>query len=444
MNIIELYTMSSQELSKKEILNRIIKRELTQVKAAELLGFTTRHISYLLHGYKRHGVTFLISKKRGRISNRAKPKEFKDNIIGIVKDNYHDFGPTLASEKLLERHNIKIHHSTLRKWMIIDGVYNNKSRKTAKIHQSRERRDCFGELVQIDGSHHDWFEGRADKCCLIVFIDDATGLTYCRFEKTETTLGYMRAAKDYFATYGKPEAFYSDKHSIFKVNMPTVNPGETQFQRGCREINIELICAGSPQAKGRVERVNATLQDRLVKELRLQGVSSIEDANKFLPEFLIKFNQKFTKEPKSSQDVHRKINISDEQLDYILSYQEQRTLSKNLQFNFNHNICQITTKTKGYRLKQSKITVIQNTNHEIKLFQNNKQYKFKIIDKDLKTRVTDNKNINNILKIKVKRKPNKPGPNHPWKKYKLLKTPKVSQVVRRSLNNLKPEISKSP
>lgn len=446
MNIIELYTMSSQELSKKEVLDRVIKRELTQVKAAQLLGYTTRHISYLLNGYKKYGVIFLISKKRGKPSNRAKPKEFKDNVLNIVRENYNDFGPTLAAEKLEERHNIKINHSTLRGWMIEADIFNNKNRKATKIHQSRERRDCFGELVQIDGSHHDWFEGRADKCCLIVFIDDATGVVYCRFEKSETTLGYMRATKDYIATYGKPVEFYSDKHAIFKSPGKAVKPKESQFQRACRELNIGLICANSPQAKGRVERVNKTLQDRLIKEMRLNNISSIEEANKFLPEFLLKFNQKFIKQPKSNQDLHKENKLTDEQLDYVLSVRKYRNLSKNLEFNFNNNICQITAKTKGYRLRQSQITITENTDHEMRVFYKNKQYDFRIIDKDLKTRVTDNKNINNVIKLKQrgKRKPNIPAADHPWRKSMryIIKTPKVSQIKTRSLNNSKPEISK--
>jgi len=436
--------MSSQEIDRKEILDRIIRRELSQVKAAAILGVTDRHVRELLSKYKKHGVTAIISKRRGKTSNRAKSKELKNTVLGIIKDKYDDFGPTLAAEKLEENHDIKIYHGTLRNWLIDAGIFNNKNRKATKIHQSRERREYFGELVQIDGSHHDWFEGRADKCCLIVFVDDATGLVYCRFEESETTMAYFRASKDYFATYGKPEAVYSDKHGIFKVNIPCVKPGETQFQRACRELNIKLICANSPQAKGRVERANKTLQDRLVKELRLQGISNIDDANKFLPDFLAKFNQKFVKDPKSQQDVHRPINITDEQLDYILSRREPRSLSKNLQFNFNNYICQITTKTKGYRLRQSKITVAENTNHEIKVFYKNKQYEFKIIDKDLKTRVTDNKNINNIVCIKTKRKPTKPAADSPYRKSmgKFFKAPKVSQIERRSVNNSKPEISK--
>lgn len=444
MSIMELYTMSSQELDRKSVLDKVINREISQVTAASILNLTDRHIRLLLKNYKKDGADALISKRRGKTSNRAKPKEFRDNVLNIVTEKYSDFGPTFASEKLLENHNIKIYHGTLRSWMIEDGIFNNKNRKETKIHQSRERREYFGELVQIDGSHHDWFEGRADNCCLLVFIDDATGLMYCRFEESETTFGYFRAVKDYIDNYGKPVAFYSDKHSIFRVNQESTKPAQTQFQRAMSELNIQLICANSPQAKGRVERANKTLQDRLVKELRLKNISSIAEANEYLPEFIQKYNQKFIKEPRSNVDAHREINITNQQLDFILSKRTTRKVSKNLEFNFNNNICQITTKTKGYRLRQSAITISENTNNEIKLSYKNKKYEFKIISKDLKTKVTNNKNINNIFCIKSKKKPYKPPKDSYYRKSmnKFFNKPKVSQLKRISVNNTKPDISK--
>lgn len=445
MNIIELYTMSSQELNKKEVLDRVIEGKLTQVNAAAILGYTERHIGRILKKYKKYGVKAIISKRRGKKSNRAYSDEFKQKAISIVKENYYDFGPTLAAEKLTENHNINIHFTTLRNWMIEEGVFRTKKRKSKIIHQSRERRDCFGELIQIDGSHHDWFEGRRDKCCLIVFIDDATGLTYCRFEESETTLGYMRATKDYIQTYGKPVSFYSDKHTIFKSPGNATKPNETQFQRALRELNISLICANTPQAKGRVERVNGTLQDRLVKELRLNNINTIEEANEFLPTFLQKFNQKFIKQPKSEQDLHTANTLTDEELDYILSKHEHRKLSKNLEFNFNNNICQIKTKTIGYTLRHSQITITENTNHEIKVFYKGREYDYVVIDKSLRTQVTDNKNLHNVIKLKTKAKNFKPAAQNSYYRKSMIRffrKPVVSQIKRTSVNNLKPDISK--
>ena len=183
--------------------------------------------------------------------------------MAIIKEKYIDFGPTFLREKLIENHNITVSRETLRKWMTAENIWKTKRRKQARIHQMRERRSCFGELVQIDGSPHDWFEGRGEKCCLLVFIDDVTSkLVNLRFEEVETTAGYFRAAKEYITTYGLPMAFYNDRHSIFRVNMPGCE-GTTQFGRAAQELGIEIICANSPQAKGRVERANGILQDRL-------------------------------------------------------------------------------------------------------------------------------------------------------------------------------------
>jgi hypothetical protein len=411
----ELYTMSSKELERKEVLDRVIRRELTQVKAAKLLKVSDRRIRKLLAEYKKRGVIALLSKKRGKPSNRAFTDEFKTNVIGLVKAKYHDFGPTFASEKLLELDHIKISDETLRLWMIANDIYQPKTKAKAKIHQSRERRDCFGELVQIDGSHHDWFEERGDKCCLIVFIDDATSsLLYCRFEPAETTQGYFRSVKDSINTYGKPLAYYSDKYGVFRVNHKSADQGVTQFQRAMGELDIELICANSPQAKGKVERANKTLQDRLIKELRLRGISTIEEANKYLPEFIKKYNAKFAKYPKSEQNAHRTVTISDEQLNYILSVRETRTLSKNLECSFYNQIYQVITKTTGYRLRFAKVDFAYDTNDNLTIWHNNNKLDFKIKQKEQRTQVSDRKNLN----TKIKNRPiNKPAENHPWRRY---------------------------
>jgi transposase len=430
MNNNERYTMSSKELARKDILDRVIRRELTQVKAAKLLKVSDRRVRKLLAQYKQHGVISLISKKRGNTSNRAFTPEFKANVLGLIKTKYPDFGPTFAAEKLQELDNIIISKETLRRWLLEAGIRETNTRKKINLHQSRERRECFGELVQIDGSHHDWFEGRAPKCCLIVFIDDATSsLLYCRFEEAETTQGYFRATKDYINTYGKPLSYYSDKHSIFRVNQETAHQGITQFQRAMQELDIQLICAHSPQAKGKVERANKTLQDRLIKEMRLRGINNIEQANKFLPEFIQKYNAKFAKPPKSLQDAHRAITISEQQLNYILSVRESRTLSKNLECSFNNLIYQIITKTTGYRLRFAKVEFAYDTNDNLSLWHNQNKLQFKTKQKELRTPLCDRKTVTN----KVYKKPiYKPAPNHPWRAYK--KALKVS-LHKQELSN---------
>lgn len=221
---------------------------------------------------------------------------------------YKGFGSTLAHEKLVEREKLKLSDESVRKLMIAEGVWKPRKAKKAGVHQLRERRACFGELILIDGSPHDWFEGRADACVLLVFIDDATGIVVqLLFVESESFFSYCQAVEGYFQQYGKPVAFYSDKHGIFRVNVPSTGAGEalTQFGRAMQDLDIQLICANSPQAKGRVERVIQTLQDRLPKELSLRGISNRMDGKANLPEFIQDFNQRFAVESRSTVDAHR-------------------------------------------------------------------------------------------------------------------------------------------
>lgn len=397
-----IFTMSSQELTRKELLDRVINREISQVKAAKKLNISDRWLRKLLFKYKQAGVAALISKKRGKKSNRAYKEEFKLKVINLVKQKYHDFGPTFAAEKLEEYDGIKINHETLRLWMIEDGMHIVKSKRKARIHQSRERRSCVGELIQIDGSHHDWFEGRADKCCLLVFVDDSSSsLMYARFEQAETTNGYLKATKDYIMTYGIPMAFYSDKHSIFRVNQSSSEAKTSQFQRATKELGIDLICAHSPQAKGRIERANGTLQKRLIKEMRLRNISGIEAANKFLPEFIATYNKKFAVPPKKTHNSHVEVTGSQEKLDYILSVREKRILSKNLECSFNNMCIQIITKTRGYRLRHAAVTISTTPDGKIRVCHKGEKLDFKIRTKQQKTNVVDYKGL--ILKSGLNR-----------------------------------------
>ena len=431
----ELYCMSSQELDRKSILDRVINRELTQVQASKILNLSDRWLRCLLYNYKKLGPTALISQKRGKISNRAIPELLRNRIINLVKDKYSDFGPTFAAEKLKELDNISVNHETLRRWMIEYGIRKHSKRKDVTRHQSRLRRECFGELVQIDGSHHDWFEGRGLKCCLIVFIDDATSsLLYCRFEESETTQGYLRSIKDSIKVFGKPVAYYSDKHSIFRVNQSTAEHGVTQCQRVMQELDIQLICANSPQAKGKVERANKTLQDRLIKELRLRNISSIEEANKYLPDFISNYNKKFAKPPKSTQDYHRKITEDDDQLNYILSVRETRKLSKNLECSFYKNIYQIVTKSTGKRLRHSEVNFATDTEGNTKIWHDNTILKYRVIDKTQRTEINNQKTLNH--KLDRQKKTNKPAPNHPWRKFSMKPRPRVDvSLIKASTSN---------
>jgi hypothetical protein len=301
--------------------------------------------------------------------------------------------------------------------MIEEGLWKPRKARKVVVHQLRERRACFGELIQIDGSPHDWFEGRAETCVLLVFIDDATGkLVQLLFVESESFFSYCQAAEGYFQQYGKPVALYSDKLGVFRVNVPSRAAGEalTQFGRAMQELDIQIICANSPQAKGRVERVIQTLQDRLPKELRLQGISNMTDGNTYLPEFLEDFNQRFAVEARSSVDAHRPLTAQDD-LARILTWQETRTLSKNLTLQFEKVVYQIHTDRPSYALRNAQVTVCVNVREEITILYHGKALPYSVYKQQAKqAEIVSTKQLDAALK--PKRLPHKPAPDHPWRR----------------------------
>ncbi|BCL73747.1 hypothetical protein VNTUMSATTG_56840 (plasmid) [Vibrio nigripulchritudo] len=331
-----LVTMSDKDLSRYKVINDVCERRLRRADAAEILNLSERQVQRLMNRLRESGATSLVHGARGKPSNNRISGDYRQTILTIVRKHYADFAPTLAQEKLLELHNLPVSNETLRQWMIADGLWVPHSQRQPRVYQPRYRRDCLGELVQIDGSHHDWFEGRSPKCCLLVYIDDATGrLMNLRFSDTESAFDYMVATREYIDQHGKPVAFYSDKHSIFRVNQEhSKQVGLTQFGRVLDELGIELICANSSQAKGRVERANKTLQDRLVKEMRLQGVDTIEQANAWLPYFINDFNHRFARPAHYPKDMHRRVRETAAELDDSFAWHETRKLSKSLTFQY--------------------------------------------------------------------------------------------------------------
>ena len=328
----ELLTMSNQELDRLAVIQRVMEKQLTQVGASTQLGVTTRQLRRWIQAYRTDGAKALISKKRGKPSNRAYADSLKTDVIRLIKAHSHDFGPTLIAEKLAQKHGIQLSRETLRQWLMDADIWCDRRRRRERVYQPRYRRDCLGELIQIDGSTHHWFEDRGPKCTLLVYIDDATGrIMELRFTDSESNFDYFHSTQRYLEQHGKPVAFYSDKHSVFRVNQTgaTSGTGLTRFGRALHELNIDIIYANSSQAKGRVERMNKTLQDRLVKELRLEGINSIAQANAYLPTFIKEINAKFAKEPANTTNLHRALTDLD-QLDEILSWQEDRTVSNSL------------------------------------------------------------------------------------------------------------------
>jgi transposase len=283
----KLLTMSNKELTRLEVMQRLKDKRLTQKEAARMLDLSIRQIKRLFRAYKIQGAKGLISARRGKASNNRLDPQVVQQAIDLIYERYRDFGPTLTHEKLVEAHGLKLSDESVRKIMIAEWIWKPRRAKKPSVHHLRERRACYGELVQIDGSDHAGFEGRGSRCTLLVYIDDATGqLLELWFVPSETFFAYCEATRHYLERYGKPVAFYSDKHSIFRVNQERplgLSSGLTQFGRAMEELDIQILCANTPQAKGRIERANQTLQDRLVKELRLRGISDIDAGNAYLP-----------------------------------------------------------------------------------------------------------------------------------------------------------------
>jgi transposase len=394
------------------------EKRLKQKEAAEILGLTVRQVKRLLSKYRKHGADGLVSQRRGKASNNQLALEVRQKGLDLLKRKYHGFGPTLACEKLVEIEGLKISTESTRQIMISEGLWKARKERKVAVHQMRERRACFGELVQIDGSPHAWFEQRGPVCTLLVAIDDATGrLVGLLFVEQESFHSYAALVKAYFERSGRPVAFYSDKHGVFRVNQPSAGVTEavTQFGRAMQELKIQILCANSPQAKGRVERANQTLQDRLVKEMRLRGISDMEQGNAYLPEFIADFNQRFCVPARSQHDAHRPLTRLDN-LALILTWQEARIISKNLTIQFKKVVYQIQTDRPSYALRNAQVTVCEDATGLITIVYKTKSLKFTVFHKqEHQAEIVDTKNLDRILQNQIE--PRKPAPDHPWRKF---------------------------
>jgi transposase len=304
-------TMSGKELRRVHVIRQVLAHRLTQKEASTLLGVTDRQIRRLRRRVEQEGDQGLVHRGRGRPSNRRIPEGRKTKILRLYETRYGDFGPTLAVEKLAAHHGIMLSDETLRRWLRARGIDHFTRRK--RPHRTwRVRKAHVGELVQLDGSHHDWLEGRGPRCVLMAYIDDASSRVFARFYDHEGTIPAMDSFQRYMRRYGVPLALYADKHTTYQSPAnPTVDEQlagvepASQFGRALKELGVQLLAAYSPQAKGRVERLFKTLQDRLIKELRLAGIATMEDANRFLESYLPLYNQRFTVPPTKQADLHR-------------------------------------------------------------------------------------------------------------------------------------------
>ena len=420
--------MSNREITRLEVMQRLKEKRLTQKEAARLLGISTRQVKRLWRTYRQKGAQGLVSQRRGKPSNNRLDAGLVQQALDLIKEKYEDFGPTLAHEKLTEIHGLRLSRESVRRMMIAEDIWKPKKAGKLTTHPMRERRACFGELVQIDGSDHAWFEDRGPRCTLLVFIDDATGkLLELWFVPEETFFAYGEAARHYFERYGKPLAFYTDKHSIFRVNQPQTlgkGSGLTQFGRAMQELDIQIICAHSPQAKGRIERANQTLQDRLVKELRLRGISDMPAGNAYLPEFRDDYNRRFAVIPRSKHEAHRPL-LSADNLERILTHQEKRTLTKNLTVHYNKVIYQIQTRRPTYAMRNAPVTVCENAQAEITILYQDKPLEYTIYHQaQRQAEVVTTKSLDHQL-----RQPKPPAANHPWRQYGRHLTGKPVQEV---------------
>lgn len=411
----EYVTMSDKEVARLKAMEQIEGKRITQKEAAKKLKISERHVRRILRSYRQTGAAGLVSKRRGKRSNNQLKAEVKQQALDLIYSKYYDFGPTLAHEKLTEEHGLELSRETVRQLMIREGVWKAKKARKLVVHQMRERRACLGELVQLDGSPHKWFEERGPTCTLLVYVDDATSrLMELYFTPGETTFSYFAATRRYMARHGKPVTFYSDKNSIFKVNIPNAltGSGMTQFGRAMRELDIEIICANTPQAKGRVERAIQVMQNRLVKEMRLRDISSIEAANEYVVEFMEDYNARFAAQPRSSHDMHRAL-LSTEDLERIFTLQEQRILSKNLTLQYKKVIYQIQTSRPSYAMRNAPVTVCERENNQIEILYKGHPLDYTIFQKQHRQAdVVSSKSINNKLK-----KLHKPAKDHPWRNY---------------------------
>ncbi len=399
-----------KELRRLHVIQKVLEGVVRQVEAAEILSLSSRQIRRIVRRIRREGEKGIIHKSRGRPNRRISPK-VKDKVIQLYRKQYPDFGPTLASEKLLERDRITISDETLRRWLLESGDW-KKSRKSRGHRQWRQRKDHPGEMIQMDGSHHDWFEGRTAQRVLMGYIDDATNRAYARFYEYEGTLPAMDSFKRYVRKYGLPLRVYLDKHTTYKSTakpsiqdqLNNVEP-LSQFERALKELGVEVVHAHSPQAKGRIERLFRTFQDRLVKEMRLKGIQTLDEANKFLEKYLPLYNRRFCVSP-AGEDLHRPL-AKGMDLNKILCIKTERTLRNDFTISHNSKLYQIEN-----ALSASKVIVEERIDESMLITYRDQPLRFK----ELTARPVREK------KQPPGRKGNKhpipPPAHHPWRGFR--------------------------
>jgi len=413
--------MTLEEINRYSIIKRLLDKEINGTFAAKLLKLSVRQTKRLKAKARQFGVKALIHASRGKPGNRRIPDEERETIVEILKQKYPDFKPTFASEKLEHNHNIKRDPKTIRQIMIEEDLWKPRKKKQAEYHAWRKRKSCYGEMLQFDGSYHRWVENRGPEWCLLAAIDDATGIPVkAKFDTDEGTFPVFRFWKEYVEKHGKPHSIYLDKFSTYKMNQRAAienHETQTQFQRAMNQLGIEPITAHSPQAKGRIERLFNTFQDRLVKEMRLQNISTIEEANRFLEEeFLPDYKTKYAVEPESKTNLHQLLGQKEKnKLNSIFSRQSTRLARNDFTISFNKQWHQLLKDQPATVRKQDKILVEEWLDGSIHFSIRDKYLNSKIITE----RPKKIKETNWI--IPAKKRDYTPAANHPWRNRFILK-----------------------
>lgn len=400
----ETITMTMKEADRLKTIQAVIDGDLTARLAANRLRLTKRQVNRLVMRFRENDAAGLVSRQRGQPGHRQLPSGLAEMALALIQERYADFGPTLACEKLRERHGIVLAKETVRGLMQGAGLWIPRKQRAARIYQPRNRRNCAGELIQIDGSDHAWFEERGPFCTLLVYIDDATSqLMYLHFTYSESTFSYFEATRGYLKDHGKPQAFYSDKASVFRVNSRTATggAGHTQFGRAMFELNIEGICANSSQAKGRVERANLTLQDRLIKEMRLLGISTMAAANAYAPAFMADFNGRFAKPPRSDFNAHRPVR-DDENLDLVFTVRAPRRVTHSLTVQYDKRLYLLANTRDTRALIGQYVEMYEYPDGRIEVRANGTALPYRIYDRLPEVdqgAIVDNKRLGHVLQV---------------------------------------------
>lgn len=410
----DMMKMRTEELRRLSIIKKVIDRQISQKEAGSLVGLSYRQVKRIVKRIKIEGDLGIMHKGRGRKSKRRISNKVKRKVMKLYEDRYQGFGPLLASEKLEEIEGIKVSKEKLRQWLMEVGLW-ERARKVRQHRQWRERKSSYGEMVQIDGSHHDWLEGRGPKLVLMGYIDDATSDVDAQFYDYEGTIPAMKSFYEYVRCHGLPLSVYLDRHSTYKsTGEATVEEqlegkeAKSQFQRALEEeLGVRVIHAYSPQAKGRIERLFRTFQDRLVKEMRLEGVKTKEEANKFLKGYLPKYNKQFRREPKSQIDLHRKVPKGVD-LKRALSIREYRVLRNDNTIQHEGSLYQIELR---WRLRRPKMVLVEERlDRKLYLMDQDRSLKYHKIERPV--RVSSKAKVKGYFQmVRI------PSKDHPWRKF---------------------------